>query len=870
MKILRMIWFRLRALVQRDAVNAEFDEELRFHIERETAENIKRGMSPDDARRAALAEFGGVERFKEYVRDERQVRWLDDLSGDIRHGVRLLRKDRLFSAAVIGTLALGIGATSTIFAIVNGVLLRPLPYPSADRIVALSEKRTATSNWGAGQYAFNVWQQATQSFSSVAVFSQSAAVLTGQGEPIEIFGGAGTQSFFNVFQANVLMGRGFTSEDYAEGAPRIVVLSTELWRSTFGSDSSILGKQIEMNGRPRTVVGVVAPGFEFPQRARYWTPLIIPNTPGAEYYFAVVARLRNGASLESARKDLERVQPQVDTLRTKVNRDTRTTIVPLHEELFGSARKPLTMLAGAVVVLLLIACANVANLTLARSASRQREFAVRLALGAGRWRLIRQLLVESSVLAALGGAIGALMPFLLVGAFVKLSPTSVAGVSDIRVDGTVIAFTAITSLLAALVFGLAPALTGAKSNASGALASGSSRSGQSKSHRTIRASLVVFEVSAALTLVTGAVLLTKSFSRAISVSPGFETRNLYATSITLPSVRYPKDSHQANFYTQLAERLAATQGIDAVSLSRSRPMGGFSYSRKLAATPDAEPNTDIAFAEVDGNYATTVGMKLISGRFLATTDVKGTPDVAMISRSAANFFFPGTSPIGKTLPRLRTDTGPTQTVVGVVEDVPQHSLDVKPTPQVFQTVAQHTQVPQTVTMRSSLSASAVRAQVKRIVAEIDPRLPVSNFYVMEEEVAKTVAPRRFNSILINAFAGLALALAMIGLYGLMAHAVAMRTRELGIRIALGAQAENVLRLVMKQGTRLVIVGIVIGAMLSLALSRTVASLLYETPAQDLVAFLGAPVLLLLVGLVACYIPARRATRVDPIAALRQE
>lgn len=870
MRILRIIWFRLRALVQRDEVSAELDDELRFHIERETAENIRRGMSADEARRTALAQFGGVERFKEYVRDERHVGWLDDLSGDVRHGVRLLRKDRLFSAAVIGTLALGIGATSTIFAIVNGVLLRPLPYPDADRIVALSEQRQPSSSWSAGQYAFTVWQQAAQSFSSVAVFSPSSAVFTGQGEPLELVGGTGTLSFFNVFKANVLLGRAFTHEDFAEGAPRVVVLSAELWGSNFSRDTAILGRQIEMNGRQRRVIGVMAPGFEFPERARFWTPLIIPNSPGAEYYFFVVARLKNGVALASAQKDLERLQPQVDALRTSVNRDARPAVVTLHEQLFGSVRKPLSILGGAVVVLLLIACANVANLTLARSASRQREFAVRLALGAGRWRLIRQLLVESSVLAALGGIVGAVMPVVLVGVFVKLSPTSVAGVSDIKVDGTVLAFTAAVSLLAALVFGLAPALTGAKSGASGALASGSARAGQSKSHRTIRASLVVFEVSAALTLVTGAALLTKSFARAISVNPGFETHNLYATSIGLPSARYPEDAHRVNFYAQLAERLAASPRVEAVSLSHSRPMGGYSHSRKMPSTDGGEPTTDIAFTEVDGNYARTVGLTLIAGRFLSTTDVKGTPDVAMISRSASDFFFPGTSAVGKLLPKLKNDTGPRQTVVGVIADVPQRSLDVKPMPQVFQSVAQHTQVPQMVTMRSALTPLAMRAQVKRIVSEIDPLLPVSNFYVMEDEVAKTVAPRRFNSILINAFAGLALVLAMIGLYGLMAHAVAMRTRELGIRIALGAGTQNVLKLVMRQGATLVMVGIVIGAALSLALSRTVASLLYETPPQDPATFIGAPVLLIIVGLLACYIPARRATLVSPITALRQD
>lgn len=869
MRLLDMAWFRLRALFDRDAVNREMEDELRFHIDRETAENIKRGMSAEDARRAAHAAFGGVERFKEDLRDERQTRWMDDIASDVKHGVRLLRKNRLFSAAVIITLALGIGATSTIFAIVNGVLLRPLPYADANRIVALREQRGSDFSWTSGQYAFTTWIEASQSFSKIAAFSPSSGVLTGAGEPVEVNGGSATLPFFDVFRAKIVLGRALANEDYVPGAPRVVVLSDALWRGTYGADPAILNKPIEMNGRVRTVVGVAERGFAFPENAKFWVPLIVPNAQGAEYNFATVAQLKDGVSVEAAQKDLERVHSQVNAQRSAMNREMRPVVMTLHEQLFGSVKKPLSILLGAVAVLLLIACANVANLTLARSAARQREFAVRLALGAGRWRLVRQLLVESSILAAVGGAIGILLPVFLVGAFVKLSPSSVAGVNDIRIDANVVLFTAFVSFLAALLFGLAPALTGARTGASRALASGSVRTSPSRGQRAVRASLVVLEVSAALILVTGAALLTKSFAEAISVNPGFNSQNLYAASISLPGARYPERAQSTAFYTQLAERIAATPGIDAVSLSRSRPLGGFTMTKKMSLTPETS-TADIAYAEVDSNYAKTVGMRLVAGRFLNGGDVKGAPTAVMISKSAADYFFPGDVAIGRTLPQVKGETEPPQLVVGVVEDVAQRSLDVKPVPAVFTASAQSEAIVSMINIRTALPAESVRGLVKRAVSELDARLPLSDFYVLQEELAKSVAPRKFNSVLINAFAVLALVLAMIGLYGLMAHTVATRTRELGIRIALGARPENVLVLVLRQGANLLAMGVLIGVALSLALSKTIASLLYNVPAQDPIIFVGAPLLLVVVGLAACWVPARRATRVDPVGALRQE
>ncbi|MGV3710893.1 MAG: ADOP family duplicated permease [Gemmatimonas sp.] len=872
MRILDAFLFRLRSMLGRDSLNADFDDELRYHIERETQENIKRGMAPDEARRAAHAAFGGVERFKEGLRDEHGVRWLDDLSADIRHGFRLLRKNTLFSATVIATLGLGIGATTTIFTIVNGVLLRPLPFANADRIVSLSESTKGKDGNGVGDVAFNAWMRQSRSFSSIAVYGGAIATLTGEGEPVEIKGGAGTPAFFTALQVRPQLGRLFSPEEAVKGGPRVMLLSYALWQNKFGGDSSVLNRSFMMNGFPRTVVGIMPPSFSFPQDAQYWTPLIVPSDPNIEYNFQVLARLRDGVTAESAQRELMQYTAGIDATRNEYTRGSVPVVMTLHERLFGSVRKPLTILLASVVVLLLIACANVANLTLARSATRQREFAVRLALGAGRWRLVRQLLVESTILATIGGALGLLVPHSLVGAFVKLSPSSVARVSDIGIDGSVLLFTVAMIVASALLFGLAPALTGARSGPSSALGSGSARATSNRAQRTVRASLVVFEVAAALTLLTGATLLTKSFAQAMSVSPGFVPDNVYSANFHLPAARYASEEAKEIFFNRVITQLRSAPGVEAVSSSDVAPLKGYSYTRKMSSSVDDPAQIDIAFAKVDSAYGRAMHLNLRSGRFIDATDLKGSTPVAMLTVSAANHLFPGQNAVGKTIPRQKKDGADEtyQTVVGVVDDVAQRSLDQKPVPQVFLSAAQVEGVEEAILVRANVDAATMRTIFKQAVQLADPLQPLTGFSVLREDVAKSIAPRRFNSLLINAFAGMALVLAMVGLYGLMAHAVASRTRELGIRIALGAQTQSVVNLVLRQGLNLVLLGIVAGVAVSFVLSRTIASLLYDVPAQDPLAFVGAPMVLAVVALIACYVPARRATKVDPTSALRQE
>lgn len=866
MRLLDAIRFRVRGFVARDAVNAEFDDELRDHIARETAANIARGLSPDDARRQALADFGGVERFKESLRDERGTRWLTDSLADLRHGVRLIRKNPLFSGAVIGTLALGIGATSTIFTIVNGVLLQTPSYPAPDRVVSVSQASRGEDQNVISASNYRGWLASQHVFSAIAAYSGASATLTGAGEPRDLNGAQVTPSFFTVFAARPAFGRLPVDDDAVRGAPRVVVLSHALFAGTFGSDSTIVGRTITVNGNPREVVGIMPASFDMPATAQYWTPLAVTSDPNVDFFYSMIGRLRDGVTLDGAERDLQPVIAALDSGRTPVIRGARAIVMSMHERRFGAVQKPLTLLFGAVVVLLLIACVNVANLTLARSAARQREFAVRLALGAGRWRLARQLFIETSLLALLGGGLGALVPFALVGAFVKLSPASLAGIHDVHVNGAVLMFTACATVAAALLFGLVPALTGSRGVGS-VLNTANARMSSSRAHGLIRSTLVVTEIAAALTLLTGAGLLTKSFANALAIDAGFRPDHVYATYVRLPGARYD-DSAAAAFYAQFVERIRGVPGVRDVARTSVMPLGGTAYSKLVDRNPPDGTKIEVHVGSVSAEFARAIALRLVEGRFIDERDTRGTEPVALVTRAYARQFFPNGTAVGRPTPQFFDDTTRFPTIVGVVEDLPRRSIDEPAAPMVMLAAAQSEDAPRQIVIRSSLGETALRNVLKQLVASIDPLQPLTEFYPLQQRLDEAYAPRRFNAIVINAFALIALVLASIGLYGLMANAVVARTREIGIRMALGARAASVLTLVLRQGLALTAVGIVLGVALSYVLARTLTGLLYEVTVHDPFVFALAPCALALVAFAASLIPARRATHVDPMAALR--
>jgi putative ABC transport system permease protein len=858
--------FRLRALLQRDAVDAEFDAELQHHLDRETQANVARGLGEAEARRVALASFGGIERYKEHLRDERQVRWLEDLAADLKHGVRLVRNNPLFAGAVIFTLALGIGATNTVFTIVNGVLLKTPSYPEPERVISLSQTRKGTDIERTSNTNYVAWAESQRSFQSLALYGPASAVLTGQGEPRTFDGAQVTASFFTTLRARPVLGRAVRVEDEQSGSPRVIVLGHTLWQTVFGGDPNIVGRVLELNGVQRRVVGVMPADLEMPRGAQFWTPMQLGSLPtGGEIYFDAIGRLKDGVTLAQAQADLDAITVRRDEQRPVPLRGGHVIAMSMHDRAFGKVQTPLAFLLGAVVMLLLVACVNVANLTLARSADREREFAVRLAMGANRWRLARQLFVENTMLAVIGGAIGTLVPFALVDNVVKWSPDSVAGVQGIRVDATVLVFSLGITMLAALLFGLIPALTGSRATVAAIAAVGSARSSASRASRLLRSSLVAAEIAAALTLVTGAGLLTKSLARSLAIDVGFRPEQLYSVSLNLPRARYESEAQRVAFYDALEQRVRGLPGIDAVA----QGSGLYLYGQDFRASADAAPVT-VNFAEVSAEYATTIGLRLVSGRFIDERDVIGSPRVVMVNATLARQLYPGQNVIGRPLRNYESKDSISPTIVGVIADVVMGNIEAPAKPAAFLPSAQTDPTTSTVMIRTSLAAPVVRDAVKRIVQSIDPRQPLSQFRDMREVIDKARAPRRFTSMLINAFASLALVLAIIGLYGVMANAVASRTRELGIRIALGARAENVLQLVMGQGVLLALAGITIGLALAYALARTLSGMLYNVGTHDPFVFATAPLAMVLVVLAACYIPARRATRVDPIVALRQE
>ncbi|MEP6764261.1 MAG: ABC transporter permease [Gemmatimonadaceae bacterium] len=875
MRLLDTIWFRLRALFQRQQTDAELEAEFRFHIERETAANVSRGMSPEDARRKAMAEFGGFERFKEECRDERHVRWLQDIGQDVRHGFRLLRKNALFSATVIGTLALGIGATSTIFTLVNGVLLRPVVYAQPDRIVSFTQTSRGEDRSVVSVTNYNAWRASVKTLSEMALYTSTSGVFkkeVGGTKSPNLKGGEVTASFFSVLGVKPLLGRVFSTSDETVGAQPVIVLSNALWRSRFNGDSSIINQLVTVDDTRRTVVGVMPDGFDVPSEAKFWQPLDVPPpTDHSDFYFFTVARLRDGTSIAGAQAELLSVLKRSEQLSLFPDHEAGVAVVSLRERQFGSVKKPLMLMFGAVAVLLLIACVNVANLTLAHAASRHREFALRLSLGAGRWRLVRQLFIESLLLAAIGGAIGSAMPYLLVDAFVKLSPSSVARLSEFHVNGVVLAFTATITMLSALAFGLAPALAGSRANAATSLAFGSTRDSKLRTHNTFRSALIVVEVAAALVLLTGAGLLTRSFARALAVNIGFRAEHTLATYIQLPFETQAQQIRARAAFDDLARQVRAIPGVESATLSNALPMMNVSMSQTIKRSADDEHPLRVAIGYVDSDFARTLGLHLIKGRFIDSTDRIGSIPSMMITASTARIYFPGVDPLGKPFPNETPKAGSAApVVVGIVDDVAQTTVEAKPIPQVYFASAQNLVRPRWITVHTSLDAQKYQKAISDIVAKVDASIEAPDISDLEKMVSKSLAPRRFNSLLIGSFAGLALILAMLGLYGLMAYTVISRTRELGIRMALGAQQSNVLQLVLRKGLLLTTIGVALGVSLSYSLARLLSSMVFDVQVHDAMTFVLVPIGFGAIAFLACYFPARRATRVSPMMALRAE
>ncbi|HET7631677.1 MAG TPA: ABC transporter permease [Gemmatimonadaceae bacterium] len=785
---------------------------------------------------------------------------------DLRTAFRSLRHRPLFAVVAILTLALGIGATTTLFTIVNAVLLRPLPYPHADRIVSVSETTDGKDQQVVTQDHYLEWQQAAHALEYLAIYGGARQVMTGRGDPVELSGEQVSAQFMNVFGARPVLGRGFRPDDEQPGAPPVVLLSHRLW-TQLGADPGVVGQTLTLDDTPYQVLGVMPPGFAAPRNATYWTLRVLPTLkPGFTFFWQVVGQLRPGVDAATASSELAALNRRVAGTATPdggAQARSGVVVMTLHERMFGSTRKALLLLLGAVGFLLLIACANVANLLLARAAAREREFAVRVALGAPHWRLARQLVVESLLVSVAGGALGLLVPLWSLPYFLRISPASVARVSDISLDPTVFAFALGVSTLTGLVFGLVPALATIRGNFAASLAGGATRTTSNRTQHTLRRTLVVGELALALLLLTGAGLLTQSLARATKVDLGFHPEHALTLNLSLHGDRYYGGAAGMAFFDQLAERARALPGVRAAGYSDAPLVEGYRMTTSILMPKGGAKSPPMAVAEVSPGYLEAVGVELAAGRLPGRNDPPG----LVLSASAAAVLFPQASPIGQTL-NLTSINSRALPIVAVVRDVQQPGADTPRLPQLYVPMTANT--PYVLAVRYAGDPGPVEAALRAAIKDRDPTQVRYTLATLEQQMTQYVATRRFNALLINVFAGLALLLAAVGLYGVMAFQVTQRTRELGIRKALGADRYRVLRFVLREGMGMVLLGTVVGVALSLGLTRFLASLLFGVSPRDLLTFSTVPAVLMLVGLAACYLPARRATKVDPMIALRDE
>jgi putative ABC transport system permease protein len=876
----------LRALLRRALVERELDEELRHHIEQQTEQNVRLGMSPEEARDEARKAFGGVEQSKERSRDARGVRWIEELWQDLRYGLRMLLKNRGFTVVAMLTLALGIGANTAIFSVVNSVLLRSLPYQDPERIVQIWNANGGLTTQGPiSEPEFNEYRNQSQSFDQVAAYVVFPNNLTGIKEPERVLTAATSSGFFPALGVRMELGRPYSSDEDQRGRNGVVVLSHRLWQRHFSSDPNLIGKAIILNGRSRTVIGITPPGFGFPSdKVDAWTPAAInpASTTTGAHYLNVIARLRPESALDQAKAELKVAVDRIKQRFPEYYKGAEgftARVVPLREEIVGDIRPALLVLFGSVGFILLIACANVANLLLARAATRQKEVAVRMALGASRRRILRQLLTESLLLSVLGGAFGLLLAYWGIRFLVAERPPALPRIDEINIDGWALGFTMLVSLLTGMIFGLAPALYSSKPDLNGSLKEGGRGGAESMGHNRARGLLVVSQVTLSVVLLVGAGLMIKSFWRLMQVNPGYNPENVLTLRLSLPGgTPYPQ---AIAFYQQLTQRAAALPGAQAAAIVSQLPLDAprSNVSFEVEGQPSEFNNDDDPIADfntISSDYFLTMGIPLLHGRSFTDRDNAQSPTVVIVNQSLARRLWPGEDPIGK---RIRLIEGmPWMSIVGVAPDLKNQSLSAVARQEIYLPYVQanfgqnQNFTPYTIGLvaRAALDPASLSGAIRGEVRALDKSLPVYDIKPMERIVADSISQPHFTTLLLSGFAGIALILVTVGVYGVISYSVAQRTREIGIRKALGAQTRDVMTLFVGQGLALALIGVTIGSVVAFALTRVMTKLLYEVSATDAATFIAVPLLITTVSLMACYVPVRRAVKIDPMIALRHE
>ncbi|HKA22578.1 MAG TPA: ABC transporter permease [Blastocatellia bacterium] len=806
---------------------------------------------------------------------------------DLRFGLRILLKNPGFAFIAIITMALGIGANTAIFSVVNAVLLHPLPFPESEQLVRVYGQFLATSqeNMRASVLEFEDYREQTQSFEEIAAYDDLSANLTPPaGDPERVQALLATPELFSLMRVAPQAGRTFSPDEAQDSHDDVVIISDELWRRRFGADPGVVGRTVILNGRSHTIIGIMPGGFDFPQRTDLWKPLWFPpdqydqqrrGNRGLE----VVARLKPDVSLSAARGEMDHLAAQLTSQypRNYESRGWKIGIVPLLEDYVGSTRQGLLILLGAVTFVMLIACANVANLSLTRAIARRQEIAVRMALGAGRWRVTKQLLTESILLALVGGTAGLALAGLGADLLLQFAPSDMPRIHDVRIDGIVLSFTVAVSLLTGIVFGLVPALTASNPDLNETLKEGGrSGIGGARRHR-MRSILVVSEIALALVLLAGAGLLFKSFSRLQQIDPGFKTEGVLTMRMMLPYETYEKSAQRGAFYRRVLEQLNATPGVQSASATSQVPLTRAITSGTMSAENSAVGPADLPVeAEwrwITPDYFKAMGITLLSGRDFAVNDTDGAPLVAIVDESFANRFYPNEDALGKRIKRGKLDsTRPWMTIVGIARHVQSRRLEASSGVQVYFPFYQD---PTAFNMSLAIRTNApdplsISGTVREIILSLDNNQPVYDVFTLNRIVGNSLAQRRFSMLLMGIFAAVALVLAAVGIYGMMSYSVAQRTHEIGIRMALGAQRFDVQKMVMNEGVKLAVVGLAIGLACALVLTRLLGRLLFEISAADPLTYAEIAILLVSVSLLASFLPAWRATRVDPMAALRYE
>jgi putative ABC transport system permease protein len=879
-RLFRLPW-RTRRHIREDV-----DEELTFHLDMRVEELRALGMSADAARAEAMRQFGDLEDARHYITAvdrateaaHRRSEYMGDLRQDIIYAVRKLRSAPAFTLTVILTLALGIGANTAIFSVVDGVLLRPLPFQQPDRVMRFRFIYDGANDAGSPP-ELQDYRTRNRTMQNLAMYIGEAVNLVRDGvDPEQLVGVRVSANWFNILGVTPQLGRSFAEGEDREGAPKVAMLSDAVWRRDFSADRGIVGRPIRLNGEQVTVIGVVAPGRGYPFSAEVWLPLVftaeqLSDGHRGARYTNMIGRLKDGVSREQAERDLSQIGASIARAFPENYKTLALQPVPLQSAIVGDLQRPLLVIMGAVAFVLLIACANVANLFLVRASGRESEMAVRTALGAGRSRLVRQLVTESVLLSLLGGIAGLVLASWGMKVLLRLAPPNLPRVSEATIDATALVITLVVALVTGLVFGLLPALQIGGDVAS-ALRAGSRGTRTRHAATRTRGGIVIGEVALAVMLLVGAGLLLRSFQQLLAVDPGFQSENVLSFRVNLPDRTYESDTAQRNFVNALDERLHALPGVRQAAMASILPLDGsdmtlsFTVRGRPPTAKNDEPATQVVATTPE--FFSTLGIPVIRGRIYTRDAQPGTAKEVVVSRQFVRQFFPNEEPLGQYINLGWTNNGDRRggTIVGVVGDVKQGALDRETPALLYLAYAQAPLQNLRVVIRTAVPPASLTKSVHAAVREIDRELPVFAVRPLREYITTSVGPQRFYATIVGVFALVALALAAVGLYGVIAYAVSQRTHELGVRVALGATGQRIAGMVVSQGLALTLGGVVLGVAAALVVTRVLQTLLFGVSAIDPLTFGGVLALLLAVAAVASYVPARRAARVDPLIAMR--